>query len=136
MALPKATVKFTANFETDLASIEAFWSGLEALQAFMRLIEDLDQTVISNLERYPNLGRRFLNRSPQSLETGERISRLKHRLGDIDIREYLFGDYMILYGIDGNPDIAKNPVTVYLLAIRHHRQLSFDFESFWQANHG
>jgi hypothetical protein len=46
------------------------------------------------------------------------------------VREYLFGDYLILYGIDGNSGTAKNRVTVYLLAIWHYRQLSFDFEGF------
>jgi hypothetical protein len=25
---------------------------------------------------------------------------------------------------------------VYLLAIKHHRQLSFDFDGFWRANRG
>ena len=86
------------------------------------------ETVISNLERYPVLGRSFLSHSPQSLESDERISRLKRRFGDIDVREYLFDDYMILYGIDGNSGTAKNRLMVHLLAIRHHRQLSFDFE--------
>ncbi len=30
----------------------------------------------------------------------------------------------------------KAPEVVHLLSIKHHRQLSFDFEGFWQANHG
>ena len=34
-----------------------------------------------------------LSRLPQSLESVERISRLKRRFGGIDVREYLFGDY-------------------------------------------
>lgn len=76
----------------------------------------------------------MLSHSPQSLETDERISRLKRRFGDIDVREYLFDDYLILYGIGGNSGTAKRRVTVHLLTIRRHRQLSFDFEGFWQSN--
>ena len=135
MASPKATVKITANFESNLASIDIFWSDRKAPHAFMQLLEDLE-TVISNLERYPLLGRSFLNRLPQSLESVERISRLKHRFGDIDVREYLFGDYIILYGVHGSSGTSENLLTVHLLAVRHHRQLSFDFEAFWRSNRG
>ena len=35
------------------------------------------------------------------------------------------GDYLILYAE------RKTCATVYLLSIRHHRQLSFDFASLW-----
>jgi hypothetical protein len=132
VASPKATVKVAANFESNLASIGTFWSDRKAPYAFMQLLEDLE-TVIGNLERYPLLGRSFLNRSPQSLESVERLSKLKHRLGDIDVREYLFGDYIILYGVHGS---SENLLIVHLLAVRHHRQLSFDFEAFWRSNRG
>lgn len=135
MALSRATVKLTANFESNLVSINAFWAAREAPQAFLQLLQDLE-TVIGNLERYPVLGRSFLDRAPQSLETDKRISRLKRRFGNIDVREYLFDDYLILYGIDGNSSVARNRVTVHLLAIRHHRQLSFDFKGFWRSNLG
>jgi hypothetical protein len=40
------------------------------------------------------------------------------------LREYLHGDYLILYTLIGS--------TVYLLSIRHHRQLSFAFARLWQ----
>jgi hypothetical protein len=41
------------------------------------------------------------------------------------LREYLHGDYLMLYTfIDA---------TVYLLSIRHHRQLSFDFAGLWPS---
>lgn len=102
----------------------------------MQLLEDLDQTVITNLERHPFMGRRFFARSPQSLEVRDRVSKLQHRLGGIDVREYLSGDYLILYGVDGEVGTVEQPVTVYLLAIRHYRQLSFDFQGFWHVNGG
>jgi len=40
------------------------------------------------------------------------------------LREYVLKDYLLLYAlIDG--------ATIILLSIRHHRQLSFDFEGHW-----
>lgn len=80
--------------------------------------------------------RRSFVRSPQSLEVRDRVSKLQQRLGNIDVREYLSGDYLILYGVDSGPGTRGQLITVYLLAIRHCRQLSFDFEGFWQANRG
>lgn len=133
MAARKAAVKFTANFEANLASIEAFWRDQEAPQAYALLLEDLGQTVIGNLEQHPRLGRRFLARSTQSVEARGRVANLQRRLGDIDLREYLMGDYLILYGVDSAAGAARRPPSVYLLAIRHHRQLSFDFYGFWHA---
>jgi len=133
VAAPRVAVRFTANFEANLASIAAFWREREAPQAYALLLEDLGQTVISNLEQHPRLGRRFLARSPQSLEGRGRVASLQQRLGGIDLREYLVGDYLILYGVDGEIGAARPPPSVYLLAIRHHRQLSFDFDGFWHA---
>ena len=40
------------------------------------------------------------------------------------LRVYQHGDYLILYTLAGS--------TVYLLSIRHHRQLSFDFARIWE----
>jgi hypothetical protein len=43
------------------------------------------------------------------------------------LREYLHGDYLILYVA------MEAEAAVYLLSIRHHRQLSFDFARLWPA---
>lgn len=40
------------------------------------------------------------------------------------LREYIARDFLILYGARGR--------TVYLLSIKHHRQLSFDFPAHWR----
>ena len=39
------------------------------------------------------------------------------------LREYVLKDYLLLYALIGG--------AIYLLAIRHQRQLSFDFEGHW-----
>ena len=42
-------------------------------------------------------------------------------LGDgVTVREYIFGEYLLLYALRGQD--------LYLLAIRHHRELSFAAE--------
>ncbi len=134
MTAPKAAVKFTANFEANLAAIAEFWRAQDAPQAYALLLDELAQTVIGNLERHPRLGRSFFSRVPQSLEVRDRVARLQKRLGGIEVRECMAGDYLILYGVDGRSAAARRRATVYLLAVRHHRQLSFDFEGFWPAS--
>ena len=39
------------------------------------------------------------------------------------VRQLIDGDYLILYWVRGD--------SVYLLAIKHHRQLSFDLMGHW-----
>ena len=134
MAASKAAVRFTANFDANLAAIEAFWRGQQTPQAYLRLLEDLEQTVIINLEQHPAIGRRFFARSAQSAEVKSRVAALKRRLGATEIREYLSGDYVLLYSV--RPDTGRRGLVVHLLTIRHHRQLSFDFEGFWHAHRG
>ena len=40
-----------------------------------------------------------------------------------ELRGYLSGDYLMLYALIGT--------TVYLLAVKHHRQLSVDLGAHW-----
>jgi len=124
----KLVVKLTANFERNLEDIERFLTEAEAPQAYDALLDDLLGTVIPNLERFPDMGRQFLSRTPRSVETTNARDSLRAKLlvltsDPTALREYILADYLLLYAqIDG---------IIYLLAIRHHRQLSFDFESHW-----
>ena len=120
----RRTVRVTANFEANLAAIQAFWKEAGAPEAYGRLIEDLTDTVVGNLERHPGIGRPFLDRNALSIEARDRIARLKKRVDAGALREYLSGDYLILYTV-----VAS---TVYLLSIKHHRQLSFAFDQLWE----
>jgi hypothetical protein len=47
------------------------------------------------------------------------------------LRNYLHGDYLMLYTVVEAS--ASTTATVYLLSIRHHRQLSFDFARLWRG---
>ncbi|WPG35025.1 type II toxin-antitoxin system RelE/ParE family toxin [Variovorax sp. EBFNA2] len=130
MASAKAVVRFTANFETNLAQIADFWGAAGALHAYEQLLEALGDTVIGNLESHPRIGRRFFARTAHSLEVRQRLAALTQRHDGAEVREYLSGDYLLLYRVADD----NHQTTVDLLAIRHHRQLSFDFEGFWQVN--
>ncbi|MDP2367640.1 type II toxin-antitoxin system RelE/ParE family toxin [Rhodoferax sp.] len=136
MVAKSAAVRFTANFEANLEQISAFWAEHEAPQAYSHLLDELAGTVIGNLEQHPRIGRKFFARTAQSLEVCERVKTLLKRFGDAEVREYLSGDYLLLYCVVATSVPRKPGLTVYLLAIKHHRQLSFDFEGFWRANRG
>ena len=118
-----ARVRITASFEADLGAIAAFLAEIDAVHAYDALLTEIAEIVIPNLERFPRMGRSFFSRHAGSVEAHEKAERLKLRIGDGELREYLSGDYLLLY--------AFMKKTVHLLAIRHHRQLSFDFERLW-----
>ena len=123
----KLVVKLTANFERNLQETEAFLLEARAPQAFDALLDELTDTVIPNLERFPGMGRLFFERLTRSVEASNGIDELRRKLKalakDGEIREYVMSHYLLLY--------ARLDTTIYLLSIRHHRQLSFDFQSQW-----
>ena len=123
MAEAPARVELTASFIERLGSIEAFLTEAGAPQAYDQLLDGLRRTVIPNLRRFPRIGRRYLDKPPQSAEALAVLAALPP--GAVDaLREYLHGDYLILYTLTGS--------TAYLLSIRHHRQLSFGFAKLWE----
>ena len=124
----KPVVRLTANFERNLADIEQFLTGAKASQEYDALLDELLDTVIPNLERFPGIGRPFLAHPARSVETTNALEALRAKLSALTsdpkaLREYIVDPCPVLYAqVDGN---------FYLLAIRHHRQLSFDFQSHW-----
>ena len=126
-------VELTASFLERLErleSIEAFLVEADADFAFDDLLAELRSTVIPNLQRFPRIGRRYLANPPQSAEALAQLAALPAGAPDA-LREYLHGDYLMLYTVvDASPK-ATAKATVYLLSIRHHRQLSFDFARLW-----
>ncbi len=132
MAASRSIVRFTANFEANLAQIEGFWTEREAPQAYATLLDDL-ALVVDSLERHPRIGRRFLTRTAQSVEARDRLASLIKQFGNVEVREYLSGDYLLLYSIGSVADSRKSATNVYLLAIKHHLQVSFDFGNFWRS---
>jgi plasmid stabilization system protein ParE len=124
VADPAYRVELTASFLERLESIEAFLAEADAPQAYDALLAALRNTVIPNLRRFPRMGRRYLDQPPQSAEAIAQIAQLPAGAAD-RLRVLGSGDYLILYAEESKGS------TVYLLSIRHHRQLSFDFARLW-----
>ena len=125
----RAVIKSTANFARNLEDIERFLAEAQAPQAYDGLLDELLETVIPNLERFPEMGRPFLARQARSVETSNALATLRTKLAALTpdegaLREYVLKDYLLLY--------APLSGAIYLLAIRHQRQLSFDFPGHWK----
>lgn len=116
-------VRVTASFRRTLDGLAAFLREAEAPRAFDALLRDLADTVIPNLERFPEMGRDFLLRSAGSVEVAQGLEEIRAIGAGLRLREYVLSPYLLLYATDEQ--------TVYLMAIRHHRQLSFDFPGLW-----
>jgi hypothetical protein len=124
VAEPLYRVELTASFLERLDAIEAFLLQANAGFAFDNLLAELRATVIPNLRRFPRIGRRYLAHPPQSAEALTQLAEWPPGAPDT-LREYLHGDYLMLYAA------MEANATVYLLTIRHHRELSFDFSGLW-----
>jgi len=127
MPTEQHAVKLTRNFERNLDEIERFLEESEATSAFDLLLDELADTVIPNLESFPKMGRPFLERPALSVEARSRVEKLRTQLDGLgsssDVREYVLSHYLVLY--------AVIDMTIYLISIRHHLQLSFDFEDLY-----
>lgn len=66
-------VKVTVNFEENLATIEAFLEEAQAGFAYDALLEELGNTVIPTLERFPGIGRSLFERGFQSVEARAKL---------------------------------------------------------------
>ena len=119
-------VELTASFLDRLYAIEAFLTEANAAFAFDALLAEIRATVIPNLRRFPRMGRPYLANPPQSAEALAQLASLPAGAANA-LREYLHGDYLMLY------TVVDAKTTVYLLSIRHHRQLSFDFAGLWPS---
>jgi plasmid stabilization system protein ParE len=120
-------VELTASFLERLDAVESFLAEVDAAFAFDDLLAGLRTTVIPNLARFPRIGRRYLDNPPQSAEALAQLAMLPPGVAGA-LREYLHGDYLILY------TAMEAEAAVYLLSIRHHRQLSFDFARLWPGS--
>ena len=124
MAGRRPTPVFTENFATNLDTIRAFLAD-EAGEAFARLLDRLIDDLVPTLSQFPQSGRPFLAQPTGSLETRRALRRMRRLLlpGD-DLREFILGDYLVLYLIRDR--------SIVFPAIKHHLQLSFDLPRFWR----
>jgi hypothetical protein len=117
-------VRIAENFQRNLDSIREFLTEQGAAAGFDSLITHLFDDVIPNLERFPKMGCDFLTRDPLSVEGKAKLHALRTKSGkNTEIREYISDHFLLLYAVRDS--------VVFLLAIRHHRQLSFDLRAHW-----
>ncbi len=125
----RLSIKLTAHFERNLGEIESFLDEAEEPKAFEALLTELTDTVLPNLQQFPAMGLNFLKRPVHSVEVANGAESLAAQLKGLDpdgeLREYVMSRYLLLY--------ARIKDTIFLLSIRHHRQLSFDFLALWPA---
>ncbi len=93
------------------------------------MLDEVLDTTVPNLERFPGVGRPFFNRAVGSAEAANAMTVLQVKLTAVvsssvgSLREYVMADALVLY--------VQVDDAVCLLSIKHHRQLSFDFEGHW-----
>ena len=77
------------------------------------------------MQRFPGLGSDFLEKAPLSVKGQALFEEVARVAGSADaqVRQLVEGDYLLLYMVEGQ--------SIYLLSIKHHRQLSFDFPAHW-----
>jgi len=119
----KSQLFFTDNFTANLDEIQSFLS-VEGRSAFQRLLNRLFDDIFPQFSRFPLSGRSFLAHHVGSTEAEELFESVRERLrpGD-DLREFVVDDYVMLYLVRRR--------RIYFIAIKHHRQLSFDLRRFW-----
>ena len=116
-------IRETANYAANLDDIETYWDECGFPEGNDKLLIELATTTLENLQTHPRMGRSLLQRQPASVRAKASAEQLQALLRTLnthtaDIREYVMTDYLLLYALTGD--------TIDLLAIKHHKQLSFN----------
>jgi plasmid stabilization system protein ParE len=115
--------RFTENFSTKLTAIETFL-GPQSRSAYRRFLDRLFDDIIPTLCRFPQSGRSFLAHPIKSAKAKALTKELRKLLGKgDDLCEFVMDDYLVLY-------LVRRGQVIFL-AVKHHRQLSFDLKGFW-----
>lgn len=118
-------IRSTANFSANLDSIEAFWDACEFPEGHGKLLAELASSTLAHLQNHPRMGRDFLRRQSESIDAQARLQKLRTQGAttlNAEIREYVMSDYLLLYALADD--------VIHLLAIKHHKQLSFDINTY------
>lgn len=117
--MARVRVRFAENFYRNLEGIRSFLIEQDASAVVDRVFDTVLERLVPALEEHPRMGRNWHTRTPHSPRGKALRERIIAKLaGKRELREFILGDYLILYALD---DAAA-----VLLAIRHHRQLAYD----------
>ena len=115
--------RFTENFSANLTVVKEFVAP-HSRTAFHRFLDHLFDKVVPTLCRFPQSGRELLTHALKSSKATALTKDLRKFLNkEDDLREFVMDDYLVLYLVRRHQ--------VIFLAIKHHRQLSFDLTRFW-----
>ncbi len=118
-----AQIEYTSNFEANLHEIAEVWLENAFIAGYDRLLEHLLVTIVPSLERHPSIGKPFSSHKVDSVEVQIQLENIRY------VRELVFEDYVLMYLLEPAAD-ASNQI-IQLLAIKHHKQLSFRFRQSW-----
>ena len=76
MAKRELQIRLAASFERNIEELAAFLAEADAMPAYDALLDELVETVIPNLERFPEMGRPFFSRDVCSVEGINALERL------------------------------------------------------------
>ncbi|MEO6080800.1 MAG: type II toxin-antitoxin system RelE/ParE family toxin [Steroidobacteraceae bacterium] len=96
--------------------IREFLVGAEALHKYDSLLDDLDHTIIPNLEAFPQIGKQYIGDVQHSTEALMTVARLP-RNARTALRQYIHDEYTILY--------VLAPDMIHIVTVRHQHELSF-----------
>ncbi|HDS1390887.1 TPA: hypothetical protein UOJ11_000433 [Stenotrophomonas maltophilia] len=109
-----------AAYELRLDEAVAHLLDVGADAAAQALLDQAYEALPKRLAQAPRIGREFIVRNPETSEVLAAWAAVRELLGDdIELREYILGDYLALYVIHQD--------CIHLLTLRHHRQCGFDF---------
>ncbi|BBU26978.1 hypothetical protein BTHE68_07120 [Burkholderia sp. THE68] len=118
-----------SSFAARLSDMERYWVRKDNLDGFVRILQSLEEEVVPLLQRFPALGRRFLNTRPDTVHALLAYEKLADATESASIaaelREYVFDDHVLLYLLADD--------TIYLVSIRHCKEVSFEFDYLWGA---
>ncbi|MGO1540360.1 MAG: type II toxin-antitoxin system RelE/ParE family toxin [Luteimonas sp.] len=108
-----------AAFESRLDEAVEYLLGVGADAAAQELLDHAYDALPELLVQSPRIGREFIAHDAEAPEVVAAWSTVRELLGDdIELREYIFKDYLALYAIHGD--------CIHLLTLRHHRQCGFN----------
>ena len=115
--------RFTENFSANLTAIEEFVAPHSRTE-FHRFLDRLFDDAIPTLCQFPQSGRSFLTCTVKSSKARTLTKVLRKLINkEDDLREFIMNDYLVLY-------LVRRDQVIFL-AVKHHRQLSFDLTRFW-----
>ena len=115
--------RFTENFSVNLTAVEEF-AAPHSRTAFHQFLDRLFDEVVPTLCRFPQSGRSFLAHTIKSTKAKTLTKELRKLLGkEDDLHEFVTDEYLVLY-------LVRRGQVIFL-AVKHHRQLSFDLTRFW-----